>query len=460
MPSQIDHTKPTERLAYTSHVRQNFAYARNEINTLETGVAQAASAAETARLIAVAANDTSVKKAGDIMTGRLVLPYAQPAQDLEAVCKFYVDQQVSEGGPEGPPGADGLSAYQLAVAEGFEGSLEEWLASLIGPQGEQGPQGADSMVPGPPGGRGEQGETGAEGPQGIQGLHGLPGEPGEQGPVGPQGPQGESENLGDYLRRDGGQMTGVLITQPGGGLTNPGLAIGDNATGFYRQGTTLLLSVGGALYAQWLGAPASLMMIVPLNLSGQQISNVGDPSAGAPGNTMGMPRSYADTRYLQLLGGTMLGVLKLSQTPILPDDAVHKAYVDGLRAPSLLIEPDALLLGTNLSPALGEWQEFWTGTYAIPRGGDSRVLVSVSVTTTGSPNATWSMGARMNGQITRGYQFMYNEGASGHYSFYLDVSGTNPEFMIELGLAGSTNSPVSTVAGSGSQILIADLGPR
>ena len=32
-------------------------------------------------------------------------------------------------------GADGKSAYELAVAEGFEGSLQEWLQSLKGPQG-------------------------------------------------------------------------------------------------------------------------------------------------------------------------------------------------------------------------------------------------------------------------------------------------------------------------------------
>lgn len=441
MPSQIDHTKPTERLAYTSHVRQNFAYARNEINTLEIGVTQAAAAAETARLIAVAANDSSLKKAGDIMQGRLVLAQAQPASDLEAVCKFYVDQQLSEGGPEGPPGPQGEPGEKGDRGDpgppGEQGEPGE-----RGLQGEPGPQGADSTVPGP------------QGPPGEQGLQGDPGPPGERGE------DGVSPDPSDYARLDGAQMTGPLITMPGGSVTNPGLAIGDNATGFYRAGASLVLSVSGQIYAQWLGNPPSLMMTVPLNLATQQITNVGNPDAGATGNGNAIPRSYADSRYLQLAGGTVAGPLKCLQRPILPEDVTTRDYVDGLRAPSLLIEPDALLLGTNLAPAIGDWHEFWTGTYPIPRGGNSRVLVSVSVTTTGSPNATWSMGARMNGQITRGYQFMYNEGASGHYSFYLDVSGTNPEFTIELGLAGSTNSPVSTVAGSGSQILIADLGPR
>lgn len=55
------------------------------------------------------------------------------------------------GGPG--PGPAGASAYEVAVTDGFDGTVEEWLASLVGPAGAQGPQG-------------------------------LPGEPGEQGPPG------------------------------------------------------------------------------------------------------------------------------------------------------------------------------------------------------------------------------------------------------------------------------------
>ena len=36
----------------------------------------------------------------------------------------------------GKPGVTGPSAYQLAVAQGFEGTLDEWLASLVGPPGD------------------------------------------------------------------------------------------------------------------------------------------------------------------------------------------------------------------------------------------------------------------------------------------------------------------------------------
>lgn len=54
-------------------------------------------------------------------------------------------------GPQGPQGANGFSAYQVAQIEGFTGTEEEWLASLIGAQG-------------PAGDTGPQGETGPAGP--------------------------------------------------------------------------------------------------------------------------------------------------------------------------------------------------------------------------------------------------------------------------------------------------------
>lgn len=38
----------------------------------------------------------------------------------------------------GGPGANGLSAYQVAVAAGFVGTIEEWLASLVGAPGAPG----------------------------------------------------------------------------------------------------------------------------------------------------------------------------------------------------------------------------------------------------------------------------------------------------------------------------------
>lgn len=50
-------------------------------------------------------------------------------------------------------GSRGYSAYEVAVQEGFEGTVDEWLASLKGEIGNTGPQGE-------PGIQGEKGETG------------------------------------------------------------------------------------------------------------------------------------------------------------------------------------------------------------------------------------------------------------------------------------------------------------
>ena len=50
-------------------------------------------------------------------------------------------------GPQGEPGYDGKSAYELAVENGFKGSVEEWLASLNGTDGINGVDGKDGITP-------------------------------------------------------------------------------------------------------------------------------------------------------------------------------------------------------------------------------------------------------------------------------------------------------------------------
>jgi hypothetical protein len=53
-------------------------------------------------------------------------------------------------GADGTDGEDGASAYEIAVANGFSGTEEEWLESLVGPEGPEGPQGPQGD-PGPAG---------------------------------------------------------------------------------------------------------------------------------------------------------------------------------------------------------------------------------------------------------------------------------------------------------------------
>jgi hypothetical protein len=67
-----------------------------------------------------------------------------------------LDLQVSKGdkgdtGYTGPPGNTGLSAYQIAVNNGFVGTIEAWLASIKGDKGDPGNNNiniANSQAPG------------------------------------------------------------------------------------------------------------------------------------------------------------------------------------------------------------------------------------------------------------------------------------------------------------------------
>lgn len=50
-------------------------------------------------------------------------------------------------GKDGEDGEDGLSAYQIAVNNGFVGTEAQWLASLKGPKGDQGTNGTNGWSP-------------------------------------------------------------------------------------------------------------------------------------------------------------------------------------------------------------------------------------------------------------------------------------------------------------------------
>jgi hypothetical protein len=109
-----------------------------------------------------------------------------------------------EGGGGGS-GADGASAYEVAVANGFVGTEAAWLASLVGPAGADGAQGI-------------QGLPGADGAQGLQGIQGAPGADGAQGIQGIQGIQGPAG--GNVLVKSGtvnltaGGTANVTFTTP------------------------------------------------------------------------------------------------------------------------------------------------------------------------------------------------------------------------------------------------------
>ena len=131
---------------------------------------------------------------------------------------------------------DGYSAYEIAVDNGFEGTEQEWLESLIGKGLEFEWKGTQLGVrvegetqykyvdlKGQTGENGKnlefnwrgtelgvrvqgqsdyqyvnlKGEKGDKGEQGIQGIQGPQGPKGDTGPVGPQGPQGPKGEKGE-----------------------------------------------------------------------------------------------------------------------------------------------------------------------------------------------------------------------------------------------------------------------
>ena len=64
-----------------------------------------------------------------------------------------------QDGTDGQDGVNGKSAYDIAVEQGFTGTIEEWLISLKGSKGDKGENGADGAN-GSPGVKGDPGQNG------------------------------------------------------------------------------------------------------------------------------------------------------------------------------------------------------------------------------------------------------------------------------------------------------------
>ena len=89
--------------------------------------------------------------------GETVLTYEQWLQSIKG-----------ETGATGATGATGKSAYDIAVENGFEGTVTEWLESLKGEKGDKGANGSK----GDKGDKGEDGQSGANGADGV-GVEGI-----------------------------------------------------------------------------------------------------------------------------------------------------------------------------------------------------------------------------------------------------------------------------------------------
>lgn len=113
---------------------------------------------------------------------------------VEQVCAN--DACDGDDGQDGAEGAAGLSAYELAVDNGFEGSLDEWLASLQGPAGQDGADGQDGVD-------GQDGEDGADGRDGVDGKDGKDG---ADGPACPDGAEPRAWHIRNVVQA---QATGL-----------------------------------------------------------------------------------------------------------------------------------------------------------------------------------------------------------------------------------------------------------
>lgn len=97
-----------------------------------------------------------------------------PTGPAGAPGKDGADGQPGKDGAAGKDGADGQSAYDLALKEGFKGTLKDWLNSLKGEDGKPGRDGQNGKD-GAPGEDGQPGQPGADGAPGKDGKDGLNG---------------------------------------------------------------------------------------------------------------------------------------------------------------------------------------------------------------------------------------------------------------------------------------------
>lgn len=90
--------------------------------------------------LALQINENVTGLSGGLVSSITVDDFIQQFSDLSQQLKQEVAVAVANG-LKGDKGDDGLSAYQIAVINGYKGSQTEWLASLVGDKGDKGEKG-------------------------------------------------------------------------------------------------------------------------------------------------------------------------------------------------------------------------------------------------------------------------------------------------------------------------------
>lgn len=90
--------------------------------------------------LALQINENVTGLSGGLVSSITVDDFIQQFSDLSQQLKQEVAKAIANG-LKGDKGDDGLSAYQIAVINGYKGSQAEWLASLVGAKGDKGDKG-------------------------------------------------------------------------------------------------------------------------------------------------------------------------------------------------------------------------------------------------------------------------------------------------------------------------------
>ena len=165
---------------------------------------------ETALRATTAPIKLRIEQSGFSSSGSEIVP---PTPDLYQQLNAKIDEKIASV----HDGADGASAYEIAVENGYTGTEAEWLTSLKGQKGE----------------RGEKGEKGDTGEQGLQGIQGEKGEKGDTGAAGKDGMNGTDG-------RDGanGFSPTVIVTETSTGATITATDKNGTTTATIKNGTS------------------------------------------------------------------------------------------------------------------------------------------------------------------------------------------------------------------------------
>ncbi|MGW9280711.1 hypothetical protein ACWGSA_00770 [Streptomyces diastaticus] len=344
-------------------------------------------------------------------TYALILPKDTPNNSVDLA-------DVAPADPSTPTyvAVPGLSAYEVAVAEGFAGTEAEWLESLEGPMGPQG----------------QRGETGATGERGDDGrsayavavAEGFAGTEAEwlESLIGPEGPQGPAGADGTGA----GTVTAVNSVEPDGSgnvtLTAASVGAVASVNGKTGQSVTLAAADVGALATSARGASNGVASLV----SGKVPTGQLPPPTPLPGTWL--PSDYGLSAWAYDLQAN-------SRTPgDMPSEAGRLYFVGvPLREAKTVSQIAVHVMGYNKpsSTVTGAYFGIYSSSYApLSRSGDVKAQLP-EVHATG-------------GEIAR-ITIPSVELSAGHYYVAILVKGTGTNVPY---LAATNFAATSTVSGA------------